>query len=109
MKLEHINDFISLLNEISKKSNDPNWLIYHANEELYKPLKRLFWSRRDKDDTDKAIYRLSCIGLVEDVTIDYLSQTYNLKIKKRNDGEYYNHLQRFFEKYYSSERAAQKW
>lgn len=108
MRLENINDFISLLNEISKKSNDSNWLIYHANEELYKPLKRLFWSKRDKDDTDKAIYRLSCIGLVEDVTIDYLSQTYSLKIKKRNEGEYYHHLQRFFEKYYSPERAAQK-
>lgn len=108
LKLENINDFISLLNEISRRSNDPNWLVNHANEELYKPLKRLFWSRRDKDDTDKAIYRLSCIGLVEDVTIDYLSQTYNLKIKKRDEGEYYHYLQRFFEKYYSPERAAKK-
>lgn len=108
LKLENINDFISLLNEISKRSNDTNWLVNHANEELYKPLKRLFWSRRDKDDTDKAIYRLSCIGLVEDVTIDYLSQTYSLKIKKRNEGEYYRYLQRFFEKYYSPERAAKK-
>lgn len=108
LKLENINDFISLLNEIFKRSNDTNWLVNHANEELYKPLKRLFWSRRDKDDTDKAIYRLSCIGLVEDVTIDYLSQTYSLKIKKRNEGEYYRYLQRFFEKYYSPERAAKK-
>lgn len=108
LRLEFINDFISLLNEIAKRSNDLNWLVNHSNEGIYKPLKRLFGSRRDKDDTDKAIYRLFCIGLIEDVTIDYLSQTYNLKIKKRKEGEYYHHLQRFFEKYYSPERAAQK-
>lgn len=108
VNLNFINDFTSLLELIADKTNDLNWLINHDNIELYKPIMRQFYSKRDKDDTDKAIYRLSCIGLVEDVTIDYVSQTYCLKIRKRKDGEYYQNLLSYFEKYYSVERALKK-
>lgn len=51
-----------------------------------------FCKKRDKDDTDKAIYRMCCIGLVDDVTIDYLSQTYELKIHKRTDEEFKQYM-----------------
>ena len=67
-----------------------------------------FCKKRDKDDTDKAIYRLCCIGLVEDVTIDYLSQTYELKIRKRTNEEFKQNMLEFFCKYYSTEQAQKK-
>lgn len=51
---------------------------------------------------------MCCVGLVEDVTIDYLSQTYELKIRKRTDEEYKKFMLDFFCKYYSLEQAEEK-
>lgn len=99
--LSHANDFDSLLEQIAKITNDPKWLYHHDDERIYKGLKRIFFSKRDKDDTDKAIYRLCCIGLVEDVTIDYLSESYELKVKNRSDEDLKQYMLDFFLKYYS--------
>lgn len=103
--IRKINDFYSLLSAIARNSNEKKWLEAHNDEEIYVRLRRIFASKRDKDDTDKAIYRMCCIGLVEDVTIDYFSETYELKIRKRSDEEYRQSMLDFFKKYYSQERA----
>ena len=103
-----IGDFNDLLTQIAKCSNDSRWLRYHADEATYRKLKIVFCRKRDKDDTDKAIYRLCCIGLVEDVTIDYLSETYELKIRNRSDQEFQQCMLDFFKKYYSVEQAEKK-
>ena len=103
-----ISDFNDLLTQIAKSSNDPRWLHYHTDEATYKRLKLIFCRKRDKDDTDKAIYRMCCIGLVEDVTVDYLSETYELKIRNRSDKEFQQYMIDFFRKYYSNEQAEKK-
>lgn len=103
--LNQINDFDTLIAKIAKYSGDSRWLRSHANIKIYESLKRAFYEKRDKDDTDKAIYRMCCIGLVEDVTIDYLSQTYELKIRNRTNEEFKQYMLDFFRKYYSQEQA----
>lgn len=108
LKLNMVGDFDELIAQISKCSGDTRWLRYHAANKIYSSLRQLFCKKRDKDDTDKAIYRLCCIGLVEDVTIDYLSQTYELKIRKRTEEEYKHFMLDFFLKYYSLEQASKK-
>ena len=108
LKLNKIAAFDDLISQISKCSGDVRWLRYHSFDSLYRKLKQLFYQKRDKDDTDKAIYRMCCIGLVEDVTIDYLSQTYELKIRKRTDEEFKLFMLDFFKKYYSHEQALKK-
>lgn len=108
LQTNKIGDFNDLLTQIAKCSNDPRWLCYHADKATYQKLKFIFYQKRDKDDTDKAIYRLCCIGLVEDVTIDYLSETYELKIRNRSDQEFRQCMLAFFMKYYSSEQAEKK-
>lgn len=108
LKLNKVGDFESLIAQIAKCSNDSNWLRCHGDEITYKSLRKLFCQKRDKADTDKAIYRLCCIGLVEDVTIDYLSETYELKIHKQSDEEFKAHMFDFFRKYYSSEQAQKR-
>ena len=108
LKLNMVGDFDDLIAQISKCSGDARWLRYHAANNIYGRLRQLFCKKRDKDDTDKAIYRLCCIGLVEDVTIDYLSQTYELKIHKRSDEEFKKFMLDFFLKYYSFEQASKK-
>ena len=107
-KLNLVGDFDELIALISKCSGDARWLRYHAANNIYSRLRQLFCKKRDKDDTDKAIYRLCCIGLVEDVTIDYLSQTYELKIRKRSEEEFKHFMLDFFLKYYSFEQASKK-
>ena len=89
-----VGDFDELIAQISQRSDDIRWLRYHAATDIYGRLTRLFCQKRDKDDTDKAIYRMCCIGLVEDVTIDYLSQTYELKIRKRTDEEFKQYMEK---------------
>lgn len=108
LKLNSIGDFDDLIAQIGRLSGDTRWLRNHANNEIYRRLKLQFCKKRDKDDTDKAIYRMCCVGLVEDVTIDYLSQTYELKIHKRTDEEYKKYMLDFFCKYYSLEQAEEK-
>lgn len=105
-KLDKIGDFKELLGKIQKASDDNRWS--HFDTETDSRLKRLFCKKRDKSDTEKAIYRLCCIGLVEDVTVDYLSETYELKIRKHSDDEYKNRMLEFFCKYYSEELAEKK-
>ncbi|MBQ0090763.1 MAG: DEAD/DEAH box helicase [Prevotellaceae bacterium] len=108
IKLHKISTFEDLLKEIAYLANDTRWLTYHQHSGIYSKLKQIFASRRDKSDTDKAIYRLCCIGLVEDVKIDYLSETYELKIRKKTDSEYRSNMLNYFRKYYSAERAEKK-
>ena len=106
--LRNIGDFNDLLSAISRNSGDKQWLINHGDTELFKGLRSILYKRRDKSDTDKAIYRLCCIGLVDDVLVDYLSETYQLKIIKRTDEEYIGYMRKFFLKYYSVEQTEKK-
>ena len=108
LKLNRINSFEDLIAKITKVSGDIRWSQYHASTRIYQKLENAFSRKRNKDDTDKAIYRMCCIGLVEDVTIDYNLETYQLKIKKKSDQEYLDCMLDFFKKYYSTEQAEAK-
>jgi ATP-dependent DNA helicase RecQ len=76
-------------------------------ESLRSKIKEWFWLHRDKSDTDKAIYRLLSIGLIEDYTVDYNAKTYTVTIKKRPLAYYREYYRRFLERYYSDQRAQQ--
>ena len=54
---------------------------------------------------EKAIYRMCCIGVVDDFTRDYSAKTFRIVTKKKNVGDYYNGLKRFLMRYYTEERA----
>ncbi len=104
---KNVPNFGALLKEISKASGNSYWRQYRRAA-FMRPLEKTFCRRRDTDDTDKAIYRMCCVGLVDDVKIEYLDNDkhkYTLKVVKRPDGDYYNCLQSFFEKYYSTAQS----
>lgn len=61
---------------------------------------------RDKSDIAKAIYRMCCIGLIDDFTEDYGNKVYRVVARRKKDGDYYRALQTFLERYYTKERAA---
>ncbi|MCF0174895.1 MAG: DEAD/DEAH box helicase [Bacteroidaceae bacterium] len=63
---------------------------------------------RDKADVAKAIYRMCCIGLIDDFTEDYTHNSYRVVAVRKEDGDYYKGLQRYLERYYSKEKAAEE-
>lgn len=76
-----------------------------TNENDLEILKQLYYSPRKKPDTDKAIFRLSSIGIIDDYTVDYNKNCYTLSIVKKTDDEYIEHLKVFMRKYYSANRV----
>lgn len=53
----------------------------------------------------KAIYRMCCIGVIDDFTQDYVNKRFKLITVRKADGEYFNNLRKFLLRYYSEERA----
>lgn len=62
---------------------------------------------REKSDVAKAIYRMCCIGLIDDFTEDYGKKVYRVVARRKPDGAYYKALQTFLERYYTKEKAAE--
>jgi len=64
----------------------------------------------DGNDVDiaKAIYRMSCIGLISDYTQDYKNSRYRIVSKRKKEGEYFDGLRKFLLRYYSIDRAEQE-
>lgn len=54
---------------------------------------------------EKAIYRMCCVGIVDDFTRDYGTRTFRIVTKRKPDGGYYQGLKRFLMRYYTEERA----
>lgn len=71
-------------------------------------IEELFNRLRDKPATDKAIYRMVCIGLIDDFTIDYNKDLYQLSLVRKAPGSYFAALQEFYGRYYSQDAAHQR-
>ena len=56
-------------------------------------------------DIAKAIYRMCIIGLVDDFTQDYATQSFRILSTRKKNGSYYERLKEFLMRYYSEERA----
>ena len=59
-------------------------------------------------DLAKAIYRMTCIELIEDFTQDYYNSRYRIVCKRKKEGDYYKGLERFLLRYYSEDRAKEE-
>lgn len=61
----------------------------------------LYNGYRDKLDTEKAIYRLSTLGIIDDYTVNFSTSTFNLIGIKKTEKEYKEILRKYLCKYYS--------
>ncbi len=91
---------------IVKKNNKSYILRNLENESEHKVSKDEVDVLWEKSDIEKAIYRMSCIGFIDDFTVDYEKKQYRIVAKRKKNGDYYKSLQRFLERYYTKERAA---
>lgn len=94
-------------------SDDRQRARFQANFKSLSPdreaeFRQLYHARRDKSDTDKAIYRLTSIGIVDDFTVDYHTKMYHLTIHKKPLEQYVLNLYNFICRYYSEQRAKQE-
>ncbi|AEE54563.1 DEAD/DEAH box helicase [Haliscomenobacter hydrossis] len=62
-------------------------------------------SIREKSDTEKALYRLSLIGVIDDYTVDFRTKTFTIKVTKKPVQEYKNHLRNYLSKFYTTRRV----
>ena len=58
-------------------------------------------------DVAKAIYRMSCIDLIDDFTQSYSTRKFRIVITRKPDGACYDGLKRFLMRYYSEGRATE--
>lgn len=73
-----------------------------------KKLRVLFNGYRTKADTEKALYRLSTVGVIDDYTVDFNSKTYTVYARRKTDEQYFKNLENYIRKYYSEVRTEQE-
>ena len=77
-------------------------------EGLIPTIKNLFAQIRNEEDTYKAIYRLSIIGVVNDYTVDYNSKIIVAHISNKPQGSYTLKLKEYLLQYNSPEKTDEK-
>lgn len=74
----------------------------------YKMFFDLYNGYRDKMDTEKAFYRLSTLGIIEDYTVNFSANTFTLFGIKKTDKQYKDCLKQYLLKYYSEKSTNAK-
>lgn len=62
-----------------------------------------FGTESQKQTRDKALYRLSILGIISDYTLDHNANKFNLTLIKLQDQEYIDNLQRYIKRYKTRE------
>lgn len=60
---------------------------------------------RNKQDTERAIYRLSLLGVIDDYTVNFNANTFTLYGAKKNDKDYKTNVEEYLKKFYSEKVA----
>ncbi|MFI3297783.1 MAG: DEAD/DEAH box helicase [bacterium] len=55
----------------------------------------------------RAIYRMCCLGIIDDFTINYRGEKFTVKAYRKKDGAYYDELETFYTRYYTKEKSHQ--
>lgn len=74
-------------------------------DEFHSELKKRFLQIRNEEDTYKAIYRLSVIGIIDDYTVNYHAKTITAYIIKKPIGHYTQQLEKFLRMYNSEKKT----
>ncbi len=99
-------EFITNLEKQYERAN--NWQSISISENIKPTIENLFTQIRNEEDTYKAIYRLSIIGVVDDYTVDYNSKTISAHITKKPNGHYTQRLKEYLLQYNSPEKTDEK-
>ncbi|NQU35941.1 MAG: ATP-dependent DNA helicase RecQ, partial [Bacteroidetes bacterium] len=93
-------EFIKSLEAAYWKKTGKN-LTFDQNTAEY--INNNFIKIRNTQDTFKAIYRLTVIGVVDDYEVDYRTKTITATISKKKNEEHINYLKKYVGRYVSTE------
>lgn len=103
---ESMNDFINRL-EREFYRHHGNQIRLNLEDERISRLPRYFNEIRDENDSFKAIYRLSVLGIIDDYEVDYRMKNITLKVTRKTDEEYVHSLEDYLSRYLSPKRVSQ--
>jgi ATP-dependent DNA helicase RecQ len=111
MKDANVGDAIVAYISYSYPSKDSETLDGHLIKAGLQPVGANHKSLEDRkqryyEALMKAIYRMCCIGLIEDYTQDYINEEFRIVTKKLTDEEYFGNLKTFLQRYFSEDRAS---
>ncbi len=79
------------------KNNPPSY--------AYSYFSSIFNGYRNKQDTERAIYRLTLLGVIDDYTVNFNSSTFTLYGTKKSDKKYKTYVDDYLKKFYSEKAA----
>ncbi|MCS4102802.1 DEAD/DEAH box helicase [Salinibacter ruber] len=75
------------------------------NEELREYLSGAFYRIRNSDDTQRAVYRLSVLGVIDDYVVDYPGKALEVFFHEKDQEDYRKNLRQYLRRYLGSERT----
>ena len=81
---------------------------FSPDTETLQKLKENFSRIRNAQDTQRAIYRLNIIGIVDDYVIDYATHQIEVRFKAKSDTEYLDNFKSYLRRYLGIE-TSERW
>lgn len=91
-------DFIENLDYQYKKfTNFQTSLALNADTVYF--IEKNYSKIRNSSDTQRAIYRMSIVGIIDDYVIDYVGSFIEVRFKAKSDSEYLNNFKKYLKRY----------
>ncbi|WP_425636063.1 DEAD/DEAH box helicase [Algoriphagus yeomjeoni] len=81
---------------------------FEPNPDTEKFLKENFLRIRNSQDTQRAIYRLNILGIIDDYVIDYVGQMIEVRFEAKSDETYIDNFKNYLRRYLGIE-TTKKW
>jgi ATP-dependent DNA helicase RecQ len=104
--VEQNHDYQTFLDSLNIPNKEFKTQLSNNENPLSLELQQAYYIPRAKDDTAKAIYRLTSIGVIDSYTIDYQNNLYTIRFTKKEPEEYYRSLEMLMARYTSRNLAA---
>ena len=105
--ISFISSFEDLIDKISGHGQSPQDWFENLSEAALQKIENIYFLPRKEDDTAKAVYRLFSIGVIDDYTIDYNANLYNVSFKRKSPESYKRHFEQYLLRY-KSQKTVEK-
>ncbi|WP_233900824.1 DEAD/DEAH box helicase [Tenacibaculum piscium] len=78
---------------------------FNPNPDTTKYLKEYYTRIRNSSDTQRAIYRMSVVGIIDDYVIDYVGGYIEVRFKAKKDKEYKENFKNYLRRYLGIEKT----
>lgn len=79
---------------------------FSPNPKTIKYLKKNFSRIRNHQDTQRAVYRLNILGIIDDYVIDYVGNFIELRFKAKTEDEYKDNFKAYLRRYLENKKQS---